>query len=43
MAPQSEGGQEPKKKTIENYKGQFLNIKKVPFMLFCWYQTSKMI
>jgi len=37
MAPQSEGGQELKKKTIENYKSQFLNTQEVPFMLFCYY------
>jgi len=34
MAPQSKGGQKLKKKTIEHYKGQFLNIQKVHFMLF---------
>jgi hypothetical protein len=32
MAPQSKGGQNSKK-TIEHYKGQFLNTQKVLFML----------
>jgi hypothetical protein len=34
MAPQSKGGQKLRKETIERYKGQFLNIHKVPFMFF---------
>jgi hypothetical protein len=34
MAPQSKGGQKLKKKTIEHYKGRFLNIQKVHFMFF---------
>ncbi len=37
MAPQSKGGQKLKKKTIEHYKGRFLNIQKVHFMLFFCY------
>jgi hypothetical protein len=37
MAPQSKGGQKLRKKTIEHYKAQFLNIQKVPFMLFFCY------
>jgi hypothetical protein len=37
MAPQSKGGQKLKKKTIEHYKGRFLNTQKVPFMFgFCY-------
>jgi hypothetical protein len=31
MAPQSKGGQKLKKKTIEHYKGRFLNTHKIPF------------
>jgi hypothetical protein len=34
MAPQSKGGQKLQKKTIEHYKGRFLNIQKVHFMFF---------
>jgi hypothetical protein len=34
MVPQSKGGKKLTKKTIEHYKGQFLNTQKVPFMLF---------
>jgi len=37
MAPQSKEGQKLKTKTIEHYKGQFLNTQKVPFMLFFCY------
>jgi hypothetical protein len=37
MAPQSKGGKKFKKKTIEHYKGQFLNTQKFHFMLFCCY------
>jgi hypothetical protein len=33
MVPQSKGGQKFFKKTIEHYKGRFLNTQKVPFML----------
>ncbi len=43
MAPQSKRGQELKKKTIEHYKGRFLNTQKVPFMLFVFYQSLNMI
>jgi hypothetical protein len=32
MVPQSKGGQKFKK-TIEHYKGQFLNTQKFPFIL----------
>jgi hypothetical protein len=32
MIPQSKGGQKLKTKTIEHYKGRFLNTQKVPFM-----------
>jgi hypothetical protein len=34
MVPQSKGGQKLRKKTIEHYKGRFLNTQKVLFMLF---------
>jgi hypothetical protein len=34
MVPQSKRGQKLKIKTIEHYKGQFLNTQKVPFMFF---------
>jgi len=34
MAPQSKGGQKLQKKTIEHYKGGFLNTQKVHFMFF---------
>jgi hypothetical protein len=34
MAPQSKGGQKLRKRTIEDYKGRFLNTHKVPFMFF---------
>jgi hypothetical protein len=34
MVVQSKGGQKLKKKTIEHYKGRFLNTHKVIFMLF---------
>jgi hypothetical protein len=37
MAPQSKGGQKLQKKTIEHYKGRFLNTQKVHFKLFCCY------
>jgi hypothetical protein len=37
MALQSKGGQKLQKKTIEHYKGRFLNIQKNHFMLFCCY------
>jgi len=43
MAPQHKGGQKPKKKPIEQYKGRFLNTQKVPYMLFCCYYSSNMI
>jgi len=37
MAPQSKGVQKLKKKTIEHYKGRFLNTQKVPLMFgFCY-------
>jgi hypothetical protein len=37
MAPQIKGGQKLKTKTIEHYKGQFLNTRKVHFILcFCY-------
>ncbi len=35
MAPQSKGGQKfQKNKTVEHYKGRFLNTQKVHFMFF---------
>jgi hypothetical protein len=34
MAPQSKGGKKLRNKTIEHYKGRFLNTHKVPFMFF---------
>jgi hypothetical protein len=34
MVPQSKGGQKPIKKTIEHYKGRFLNTQKIVFMVF---------
>jgi hypothetical protein len=34
MGPQSKRGKKLRKKTIEHYKGQFLNTHKVFFMLF---------
>jgi hypothetical protein len=37
MALQSKGGKKVLKKTIEHYKGRFLNIQKVHFMLFYCY------
>jgi hypothetical protein len=37
MAPQSKGGQKLKKKTIEHYKGRFLNTHKILFILFFSY------
>jgi hypothetical protein len=37
MAPQNKGGQKLKTKTIEHYKGGFLNTQKVPFMFFFCY------
>jgi hypothetical protein len=43
MAPQSKGGQQLLKKTIEHYKGWFLNTQKVPGRLLCCYESSKMI
>jgi hypothetical protein len=35
--PQSKGGQELKKQTIEHYKGHFLNTQIIIFMLLCYY------
>jgi hypothetical protein len=43
MAPQSKGGQKLKKETIEHYKGRFLNIQKVHFMLYSCYSNSNVI
>ncbi len=43
MAHQSKGGQKPKKKTNEHYKGRFLKTQKVPFMLLFCYYSSNMI
>jgi hypothetical protein len=38
MAPQSKGGvKTSEKKTIEHYKGSFLNTQKIPFMFFYFY------
>jgi hypothetical protein len=34
MAPQNKGGEKIPKKTIEHYKGWFLNILNVPFIIF---------
>jgi hypothetical protein len=34
MVLQSKGGQKLRKKTIEHYKGRFLNTQKVLFMFF---------
>jgi hypothetical protein len=34
MAPQSKGGQKLQKKTIEHYKGRFLNTQKVHLSCF---------
>jgi hypothetical protein len=33
-SPKVKGVKNSQKKTIEHYKGQFLNTQKVPFMLF---------
>jgi len=35
--PQSKGGQELQKQTIEHYKGHFLNTQINIFMLLCYY------
>jgi hypothetical protein len=32
-----------KKKTTEHYKSRFLNTQKIPCILFCCYESSKMI
>jgi len=34
MGPQSKGGKKFKKKTIEHYKGRFLNTQKVHLCFF---------
>jgi hypothetical protein len=40
MAPNCKGSKKFQKKTIENYKGRFLNIQKVSFMLlYCYYNS----
>jgi hypothetical protein len=38
MPPQNKGGQKLFKKTIEHYKGQFLNTQKV---FLCYFVASK--
>jgi hypothetical protein len=43
MVPQNKGDQKLRKKTIEHYKGQFLNTQKVPFMLFFLLSKFNMI
>ncbi len=43
MAAQSKGGQKLKKTTTKHYKGEFPNTQKIPCILFCCYQSFKMI
>jgi len=43
MALKVKGSRTPKKKIIKHWKGQFSNTQKNSGMLFCYYQSSKMI